>query len=266
MDRKKVKKLVESQQFHWFIIIVIAIDGIAIGAQTFVLPEWLEQTLHIIDVICLCIYILEMLLKMYAWRGQYFKDGWNRFDFIIIILSLIPHNLLPIPVQVARVIRLFRIGRVFKLVSAFKQLRVIVEAIGRSMAGVAWAALLLMLVMYVFNVAGVNMFGEDFPEYFGSLGTGFLTLFELLTLEGWNEIAHNIMALYPAAWLFFIPYIIISAFIMINVVTGIIINAVDESTQMERINNYEEKESQLATELRELKEQVETVQYLLSKK
>ncbi|MBR2790735.1 MAG: ion transporter, partial [Eggerthellaceae bacterium] len=147
----------------------------------------------------------------------------------------------------------------------FKQLRIIVEAIGRSMVGVGWTALLLILMMYVFDVIGISIFGDAFPEYFDNLGTGLFTLFEVLTLEGWNSIAHDIMAVYPAAWLYFIPYVIFSAFIMINVVTGIIINAVDESTQIERINRYDSEEAQLVTELGELKAQVETVQYLLSK-
>ena len=264
-SRENVRALVESSGFHQFIILVIIIDAIAVGISTFDLAPGLENALKIIDYLCLMVYIIETCLKLYALRGEYFRSGWNIFDFIIITLSMIPDSVLPIPMQVGRVMRLFRVGRVFKLISAFKQLRIIVEAIGRSMVGVGWTALLLILMMYVFDVIGISIFGDAFPEYFDNLGTGLFTLFEVLTLEGWNSIAHDIMAVYPAAWLYFIPYVIFSAFIMINVVTGIIINAVDESTQIERINRYDSEEAQLVTELGELKAQVETVQYLLSK-
>ena len=265
INRENARALVDSPRFHSFIIFIILIDAVAVGVSTFDLNPGLEMALKVIDYLCLMVYIIETVLKLYAWRSDYFKDGWNIFDFIIITMSMIPDSLLPIPLRVARIMRLFRVGRVFKLVSAFKQLRVIVEAIGRSMSGVAWTALLLILVMYVFDVAGFPLFGEAFPQYFDNLGNGFFTLFEILTLEGWNEIAHNVIDVYPAAWLYFVPYVIISAFIMINVVTGIIINAVDESTQIERINRYDSEEAQLVTELGELKAQVETVQYLLSK-
>ncbi|MBR3258963.1 MAG: ion transporter, partial [Eggerthellaceae bacterium] len=156
INRENVRALVDSPRFHSFIIFVILIDAVAVGVGTFNLNPGLEMALKVIDYLCLMVYIIETVLKLYAWRGDYFKDGWNIFDFIIITMSMIPDSLLPIPLRVARVMRLFRVGRVFKLVSAFKQLRVIVEAIGRSMSGVAWTALLLILVMYVFDVAGFS--------------------------------------------------------------------------------------------------------------
>ena len=266
MQRERVRALVESRAFQTFIVIVIVTNAIGIGIQTGHLSEQVDTALKIFDWICLGIYIAEAALKLFAYGSSYFKDGWNIFDFSIIVISLIPYSLLPIPVQVARILRLLRLARMFKLVSAFRQLRIIIEAVGRAMSGVAWTALLLVLVMYIFDIAGVSLFGEAFPEYFGDLGKGLFTLFQLVTLEGWADVAQDVMQVSPAAWAYFVPYVIISAFIMVNVVLGIILNAIEESTQAERINRQDTEEAQLETELAELKAQIGTVQYLLEKK
>ena len=266
MDREKYRTLVEKHSFQTFIIVVIAINAITIGLQTVFQEGPINVALETFDYVCLLIYIVEAYLKIRAYGTGYFKDGWNVFDFAIIVLSLVPPSIMPIPIQVARVLRLFRVARVFRLVSVFQQMRVIVEAIGKSLPGVAWTALLLLLIMYVFDVAGVFLFGEQFPEYFGDLGTGMFTLFTVVTLEGWPDIARTVIAAYPAAWLYFVPFVILSAFIMINVVLGIIVNAIEERTQAARIDASETQDAQLSTELAELRAQVETVEYLLAKR
>ncbi|MBQ9004530.1 MAG: ion transporter [Eggerthellaceae bacterium] len=264
--RERVRHLVDSRGFQGFVIGVIIANAVVIGVQTVALPEGVAFALRVFDAVCLAIYCVEAVLKIYAYRADYFKDGWNIFDFAIIVLSLVPDYLLPIPVQVARVLRLFRIARVFRLVSAFRQLRVIVEAIGRSVTGVVWTGLLLLIVIYVFDVAGVSLFGADFPEYFGNLGSGLFTLLQLVTLEGWADVARDIMAVYPLAWMYFAPYIVISSFVMVNVVLGIILGTIEESTQAARIDRAQGEDERLARELAELKAQVETVEYLLEKR
>lgn len=266
MNREKYRALVEKRSFQTFIIVVIAINAITIGLQTVFQEGTIGVALELFDYVCLLVYIVEAYLKLRAYGSGYFRDGWNVFDFVIIVLSLVPPSIMPIPIQVARVLRLFRVARVFRLVSVFQQMRIIVEAIGKSLPGVAWTALLLVLVMYVFDVAGVFLFGEQFPEFFGDLGAGMFTLFTIVTLEGWPDIARTIIAAYPVAWLYFVPFVILSAFIMVNVVLGIIVSAIEERTQAARIDASETQDAQLSTELAELRAQVETVEYLLAKR
>ena len=266
MTRDKARDIVEKRTFQTFVIVVIVINAITIGLQTAFRDGTAAVALEVFDYICLLIYIVEAYLKIRAWGVDYFKDGWNVFDFIIIVLSIMPPSIIPLPVQVARVVRLFRAARVFRLISVFHQMRIIVEAIGRSLPGVAWTALLLVLLMYVFDVAGVFLFGEQFPEFFGDLGAGMFTLFTIVTLEGWPDIARTIIAAYPVAWLYFVPFVILSAFIMVNVVLGIIVSAIEERTQAARIDASETQDAQLSTELAELRAQVETVEYLLAKR
>ena len=201
---------------------------------------------------------------MYAYGRDYFRDGWNVFDFAIIVLSLWPIRLVPLPVQLARTVRLFRAFRVFRLVSFFRQTRVIVESLVHSIPGVLWTFLLLMIIVYMFDVAGVFLFAEKCPVEFGSLSAGLWSLFQVVTLEGWPDLAHNVLEQYPLAWLYFVPFVVLASFIMVNIVLGIIVDAVDESRQCARVDEGA-TEAQLAQELEELKQQIETVQNLLEK-
>ena len=169
-SRERVRELVQSNRFEAVIMIIVIVNSIIIGIQTVDLPEPIATIFTIIDNVCLGIYIVEACLKIYAYHGSYFKDGWNIFDFAIIVLSLIPTQILPIPTQAARVIRVFRAFRAFKLISAFKQMRVIVEAVGKCIPGVAGTAVLLFIMFYVFAIIGTTLFGDAFPEFFGDLG------------------------------------------------------------------------------------------------
>ena len=265
LNRNNVRKLVDSTSFQLFIVGVIFVNAVLIGVQTAVDNQGALEVLALVDALCVFVYVVEAALKIYALGGRYFRDAWNVFDFTITALSLMPTFLLPFPVQLVRALRLARIARIFRLVSAFRQMRVIIEAIGKSIPGIMWTALLLGIVLYVFDVAGLYLFGAEFPQYFGTLGTGAFTLFQLVTLEGWPDVARDIMSVHPSAWLFFIPYVMASSFIFMNVVVGIIIGTIEESTQAERINKDDDSEKQLRTELAELREQIKTVEYLLDK-
>ena len=270
MDREKLKDIVESRTFQLFIAGVICLNAIGIGCETANPPYEAHIVLASIDFICLLVYIIEAAMKLKVYGLAYFKDGWNIFDFSIIVVSLIVLVLailqlaIPVPVQIARTIRVLRIVRVFKLVSIFSRLRFIVEAIGRSIPGVLWTCLLLFIVMYVFDVTGVFAFGEKFPVLFGDLAAGLLTMFQVLTLEGWPEIARPIIEVYPFAWLFFVPFIVLTSFIMLNIIVGIILDTIEEARQARRIEPGA-TDVQLAVELEELEKQIDTVQRLLDK-
>ena len=264
MDRQTIRAIVDSKGFQVFIFIVIAVNAVTIGLETCELSDGVDAALEAFDFVCLAIYVIEAALKIYAYGKGYFKDGWNVFDFTIIILSLAPARVIPLPIQVVRTIRLFRVARVFRLVSMFKQLRVVVESIGRSIPGVLWTLLLLLIVIYVFDVAGVFLFSERCPEYFGDLSTGLWSLFKVTTLEGWPDIAHGVMAEYSFAWLYFVPFVVLASLIMLNIVLGIILNTVEDSRQANRVDPGSTRE-QLSQELDELRLQIETVQNLLEK-
>ena len=190
--------------------------------------------LELFDSICLLIYIAEAAMKLYAYRLKYFKRAWNVFDFLIILLSVLPVvGVLPVPVQFLRVIRLIRVVRILKVISLFEQMQLIVEAIGKSISGVAWTALLLLVLVYVFDVIGVAAFGTTNPDLFGDLNVGAITLVEA-ALSGWPDFAHDIAVEHPFGYAYFISYIVCSALIVLNVVVGIVVDAIQSSAQAER--------------------------------
>lgn len=271
--REKVTRLVESLAFQNFILAVILINAVTIGFQTTHLSPEVAHALAVFDNVCLAIYIVEVALKLIAWHGDYFRNGWNIFDFTIVVLCCIPTGIIPFPVQVARVLRVLRVFRVLRLVSMFREMRIIIEALGRAVPGVAWTALLLIIVYYVFAVIGTNMFGEAFPEWFGDLGKSFYTLFQVMTLESWSMgISRPVMEVFPWAWAYFVPFVIISAFVIVNIVVGIIVDVVDQTHRQAEDEDLEERrkteglgpDDELLKQIALLKEQVARVDALVA--
>lgn len=240
MSRERVRNFVESTGFHVFIFFVILVNSITIGWEISQFDHFVNDMpqamiyFETFDFICLLIYIVEAALKLYAYRLKYFKSAWNLFDFAIILLSVIPAlGIIPVPIQFLRSIRLVRAFRVLKIISLFDRMHIIVEAIGKSISSVVWTALLLLVVIYIFDVIGVAAFGADYPEQFGSLSVGAVTLVEA-ALDGWPDFAHEIAVNHPYGYLYFILYIVCSALIVLNVVVGIIVDAIQTSAQAER--------------------------------
>lgn len=271
--REKIRSLVESKAFENFILVVIVANAITIGIETTHPEESIALGLAIFDFVCLLIYIVEAILKIIAYGGGYFRSGWNIFDFTIIVLCFMPTGIIPFPIQVARVLRIFRVFRVFRLISAFKEMRVIIQAIGRAIPGVAWTAFLLFIIYYVFAIIGTESFGEAFPEWFGNIGASFYTLFQVMTLESWSMgISRPVMEVFPWAWAYFVPFVIASAFIIVNVVVGIIVDVVDQTRGAAEAEERAARQSQegydaktdLIEQVALLKQQAEHVEALLA--
>lgn len=240
MSRERVRSFVESNGFRIFIFVVILANSTTIGLGISHADHFAAHRpdvvffLELFDLVCLLIYIAEAAMKLYVYRLKYFGRAWNVFDFAIILLSVFPVvGVLPVPVQFLRIIRLARVVRILKVISLFEQMQLIVEAIGKSVSGVVWTALLLLVVIYIFDVIGVAAFGATNPDLFGDLGTGAVTLVEA-ALSGWPDFAHDIAVEHPFGYVYFISYIVCSALIVLNVVVGIVVDAIQSSAQAER--------------------------------
>lgn len=283
---EKLRKTVESHFFQNLILAVIIINSIVLGLQT--VPSLTQGTagdiLSVIDYICLGIFIVEMLFKMIAYRFfGYFKRGWNWFDFIIIILSVASG--LPV-FSSARILRVFRVFRSlkglrgFKMVSALKPLQVIIGAIGKSLPGITWTAGLLLIIYYIFSIIGVTQFGEVFPDWFGNIPKAMYTLFQVMTLESWSMgISRPVMEAFSYAWAYFVPFVLISSFVMMNVVVGVVVNAISEVSEMRKKSGEDDEASEEAekadeaavkaeeirAEIKEVREHLEKLEAMLDK-
>ena len=245
---QSVGRLVNAPAFEYSIIALILINAALLGMGTS--PRLVAEYGNLINLgyqIVLGVFIVEALLKMIALAprsDRYFREGWNVFDFLIIVFSLIPAT-----GQFATIARLARLLRVLRLISTIKHLRLIVEALMRSIPAVGHVMILMSVVLYIYAIIGYQLFNQHDPEHWGNLGISALTLFRVLTLESWTEIMYTAMLLHPLAWLYFLSFVVVGTFVVINLFIAIIINNLDE-TKLERMREQPISQAELLNELR----------------
>ena len=231
------QRLVEASWFEYFIIAVILANAalLGLGTSSQVARQY-GDWLHMGNQVALGVFIVEALLKMLAlWPRpfRYFRDGWNVFDFLVIVFALVPAT-----GQFAMITRLARLLRVLRLISTVRDLRLIVAALVRSIPSVGHVIMLMSIVVYIYAIMGYHLFHEHDPENWRSLGISVLTLFNIITLEGWTEIMYTAMELHSLAWMYFVSFVVVGTFVVINLFIAIIINNLDEA-KIERLREIE---------------------------
>ena len=222
------KHIVNSKLFRGMIIAVILLAGVLAGVETS--AAMLAQhgaLLHTLDVMVLVIFIIEIVLKLVSHGRrplEYFRDGWNVFDFTIVAVCL-----LPVGGPFAAVLRLVRTLRLLRLVSALPKLQLLVGALIKSLSSMGYVGLLLGLIFYIYAVTGVHLFGKASPEYFGSLTSALLSLFQMITLDDWRTMYDGAQTAAPyAATPYFVSFILLGTMIMLNLFIGIVMNSMAE--------------------------------------
>jgi len=222
---RTIQNFVEHTRFVQFITALILVNAITLGLETDQeITAKYGAVLFTIDRIILVIFTIELLLKMFAYRLGFFKSGWNIFDFVIVTIAWIPASG---PLSVLRALRILRILR---LLSVVPQMRRVVSALGHSIPGMASVVAVLCLLFYVSAVLTTKLFGThpdpSMQEWFGTIGDSAYTLFQIMTLESWSMgIVRPTMEFFPLAWLFFVPFIIVTSFAVLNLFIGIIVDA-----------------------------------------
>jgi voltage-gated sodium channel len=232
--RLRIASWVEAPRVQYSIALLIAINAITLGLETS--PAVMDRAgtwLLALDNLVLGVFVVEISLKLYAHRWHFFRDPWNVFDFIIISIALIPASG---PLAVMRVLRILR---VLRLISMVPKLRFVVESLLHAIPGIASIAGLLVLLYYVFAVMATGLFGADHPAWFGTIGKSMYTLFQIMTLESWSMgIVRPVMETHPYAWLFFIPFILVATFTILNLFIAIIVNTMQ--TMHDRTHQQEQ--------------------------
>ena len=177
-----------------------------------------------LDSACLAVFVIELLAKLIAYRGRFFRSGWNWFDFIIVGISLVP------AAQGLSVLRAMRILRVLRVITVAPSLRRVVEGFVNALPGMGSVFLLMALIFYISAVMATKLFASAFPEWFGSLWLSLYSLFQIMTLENWSMgIVRPVMEVYPYAWLFFVPFIMVTTFAVVNLIVGLVVNSMQEA-------------------------------------
>jgi len=240
-------RIAQSRQFQLSIFGVILLNAVVLGLDTYdsIATEW-GDTLFLLNEIFLGIFIIEILIRIAAYGNRpqdYFKQGWNIFDFVVVFAVFIPGVR-----ENALLLRLVRLLRVVRVISIFPDLRVLVSGMGKALRPIAAMGALTVLFLFFYGMIGVQLFGEELPERWDNIGTAMLTLFTVLTLEGWNEILFTAQEVTRFAWVFFVSFVLIGSFLVINVLIAIIITSVEEAREAERAEEIEERLSLAAAE------------------
>lgn len=261
--RQRLIHLLESNLAQNSIIVLILINAVTLGLETSgVVMAHLGAWITGIGGLILAIFTLEVIAKWVAYGRHFWRNPWNVFDFVVVGIALIPGSG---PFSVLRVLRLLR------LVSLIPKLRFIVESLLKAVPGIASVLGLLVLVFYVASIIATGLFRHSHPEWFGNLGTSLYTLFQVMTLESWSMgISRPVMEAHPWAWLFFISFILIVTFMVLNLFIAIIVDAMqsvhdaEHADERERVAEAESADKQaLQAELRHLREQNQAMQQQL---
>jgi voltage-gated sodium channel len=219
-SRTAIGRWIESSAVQNVIIVVIVINAATLGVETSdaVMARWAD-VLHTIDHVCLAIFVAELVMKLYAFRLAFFKTSWNVFDLLVVGIALVPGS------GAFGVLRSLRVLRVLRLISMVPQLRRVVEALVKAVPGILSIGALLLLLFYVSAVMATMLFKDTFPAEFGSLSASLFSLFQVMTLDSWSDLTRRMIEVHPWAPVFFVPYILLSAFTVLNLFIAVIVDA-----------------------------------------
>ncbi|WP_232023398.1 ion transporter [Thiomicrorhabdus aquaedulcis] len=216
----------DNKAFELFVIGVIIFSSLMIGIRTYEMHPVAEQILWGLDYAVTLFFLLEISIRMAAEDRlkDFFKKGWNIFDFVIVAVSLIPLD----DSQYALIARMLRLFRVMRLISFIPELRVLVSALLSALPRMGYVALLMFIIFYVYAVIGNLLFENINPVLWGDLGVSLLTLFRVATFESWTSVMYETMAMYGLSWIYYLTFIFFSAFVFFNMMIGIVVEVLDE--------------------------------------
>jgi voltage-gated sodium channel len=264
--RARAARLVAHPLFQRTVVALILFNAVTLGLETSasVVEEW-GGLLHALDKSLLVVFTAELAVRIYAFRGRFFRDPWGIFDLVVVAIAWLPAS------GPLSVLRALRVLRVLRLISVVPSLRNVVEAMLAALPGMGSIVLLMLLIFYVFAVMAAKLFGASQPENFGSLGASLFTLFQLMTLDDWANIVKPAMEEHAYALAFFLPFIVVSTFVVLNLFIGVIVESIqtmreqreaaDPATVAAEAREREEAEERraLIAEVRALRAEVEAL-------
>ncbi len=246
----------ESRTIQRLVIAVIMFNAVLLGLETVpTINEPYGHLLYQLDRLCLLIFVVELTLAIIAMgpRG-FFREPWRIFDFIVVSIALVPAT------GAFSILRSLRVLRVLRLASASPRMRVVVSALLAAIPGMSSIIALLLLVFYVASVMSTKLFGADFPDWFGSINASMYTLFQIMTLESWSMgIVRPVLEVFPYAWLFFVPFIMLATFTMLNLFIAVIVDAMQSQAHVAQKEQMREIEELAAEKERELHRDIDSL-------
>ncbi|MDE0927129.1 MAG: ion transporter [Methylophilaceae bacterium] len=237
--------------FELFVVSIILLSALVIGAKTYSMPSGLISFIGFLDIGITVFFLMEISIRFAGdpQKSRFFFNGWNVFDSVIVIVSLIPIE----DSELALVGRLIRIFRVLRMVSVVPELRILLNSLIKAMPQLGYVLLLMFIIFYIYAAVGTTFFDTINPVLWGDISISMLTLFRVMTFEDWTDVMYEVMAVYGYAWVFFLSFIFLTTFAFLNMVIGIVVNVMENENAAERLADGEPSMTDLRNELAEIK-------------
>lgn len=253
--QQKLVALKGNKAFEMAVVAVIIISALEIGAKTYDLPAGANTAIHFLDIFITVFFLFEISIRFIAETDKkaFFKNGWNVFDTLVVIVSLIPVN----DSEMALLARLVRVFRVLRMVSIVPELRILINSLLKAMPKLGYVILLMFIIFYIYAAVGSFLFKNINPELWSDIAISMLTLFRIMTFEDWTDIMYETNDVYPLSWVYYLSFIFFTAFAFLNMVIGIVVNVMEEEHELarkaEQADSGEATLNELRSEIRELK-------------
>ena len=251
--RTRLGETMEGPTVRNGIMALILFNAVLLGMETSqtLMAEW-GPLIRTLDRACLAVFTIEIALKLVALGPRFFRSGWNLFDFVIVGVALVPGA------QTFSVLRALRVLRLLRVISVAPRLRRVVEGFVTALPGMGSVFLLMAIIFYIGAVMATKLFAGSFPEWFGDLGRSAYSLFQIMTLESWSMgIVRPVMEVYPYAWAFFVPFIMVTTFAVVNLLVGLIVNSMQEAHGEEEVQKTDAYRDEVLARLRAIEARLE---------
>lgn len=260
--RRRLGDTLASLSVEKFLIALILINALVLGLETY--PAVMRRVgpiLETLDGIILFIFVVEIALRIAAHGGRFFRDAWSVFDFLVVAIALIPAT------GSLAALRTLRVLRVLRILTLMPSMRRVVGGLVSAIPGLGSVVMLMALIFYVAAVVATGLFGENFPDWFGTLGESGYTLFQVMTLESWSMgIARPVLEAHPFAWVFFVVFILITSFTMLNLFIAVIIDATQSEANSETNQHVDDQHAMTRAELQEVRLEIAALRQLLERR
>ncbi len=255
--QQKFLALRSNKAFELFVVAVILFSAVVIGVKTYDIPPALLTFVSWLDVAITVIFLFEIIIRFMGEerKRDFFKSGWNIFDTIIVVASLVPVE----ETEMALIGRLLRVFRVLRMVSIIPELRVLLNSLLKAMPQLGYVMLLMFIIFYIYAAIGATLFGEINEVLWGDISIALLTLFRVMTFEDWTDVMYETMAVYPLSWTFYLTFIFLTVFSFLNMVIGVVVSVIEQEHKKEDAEAHagEPTIQDLQTEIRELKQLIQ---------
>jgi voltage-gated sodium channel len=230
---ERLSRVVSARLFTTTVLVVIVVNAVVLGLETYAgIDDRYGDELDLVNDLCFVVFVVELTLRIGAYGRRpwlFFRDGWNVFDFVVIAVAFVPGIR-----QSSTLLRLARLARVVRIVRLFPDLRVLLAGVWRSIPPLFAIGLATGMLLFVYGMIGWTLFADELPAEWGNIGRAMLTLFVMLTLENFPTYMDAGMEVHPWSWVYFVSFILIAAFVVINVLIGIVLNSMEEAREAER--------------------------------